>query len=60
MFGLLLILFVIILLVGGGTRVARASKGLGEGVRNLKKGMRGEGDIDITDSVKRIEDDGKS
>jgi TatA/E family protein of Tat protein translocase len=53
----LVILFIIILLIGGGTRLARASRGLGEGVRNLKKGMRGEGDIDITDSVKRIEDD---
>ncbi len=56
----LVILFIIILLIGGGTRLARASRGLGEGVRNLKKGMRGEGDIDITDSVKRIEDDEKS
>jgi Sec-independent protein translocase protein TatA len=60
MLGILVILFILILLIGGGSRLTRASKGLGEGVRNLKKGMRGENDIDITDSVKRIEDDEKS
>lgn len=60
MLGVLVILFILILLIGGGSRLTRASKGLGEGVRNLKKGMRGENDIDITDSVKRIEDDEKS
>jgi sec-independent protein translocase protein TatA len=58
----LIILIIIILLIGGGARLTRASRGLGEGVRNFKKGLRGEGDIDITDTVKRIEDEdeGKS
>lgn len=57
----LIVLVLIILLIGGGARLARAGKNLGEGVREFKKGIRGEGDIDITDSVKRIEedDDGK-
>jgi len=55
----LILLILIILLIGGGARIARASRGLGEGVREFKKGLRGESDIDITDSVKRIEDDDK-
>ncbi len=60
MFMHLLILVIIILLIGGGARLARAGRGLGEGVREFKKGIRGEGDIDITDSVKRIEDEGEN
>lgn len=58
----LIILFIIILLIGGGARLARASKGLGKGVREFKKGLHGKGDIDITDSVKRInnDDEGKT
>ena len=53
----LLLLVVIILLIGGGARVARAGRGLGEGVRNFKKGLRGEGDIDVTHTIKRLPND---
>lgn len=53
----LLIVLAIILVIGGGARVARAARGTGEGIRNFKKGLKGEGDIDITDSTKRISDD---
>lgn len=53
----LIILFVLILLFFGANRLPRAMKGLGEGVRNFKKGLKGEGDIDVTDSVKRLDDD---
>lgn len=53
----LLILALIILVVVGANRLPRLGRGLGEGVRNFKKGVRGEGDIDITDSVKKIEDE---
>lgn len=53
----LLLLILIILLIGGGARVARAGRGLGEGVRNFKKGLRGESDIDVTHTIKRIQDD---
>lgn len=52
----LLLLVLIILLIGGGARVARAGRGLGEGVRNFKKGLRGESDIDVTHTIKRIHD----
>lgn len=53
----LIILFVIILLIVGPSRLPKAFRGLGEGIRNFKKGIKGEGDIDVTDSVKRLEDE---
>ena len=53
----LLILGIVILLCVGPSRLPRLSRSLGEGVRNFKKAMRGESDVDITDSVKRIEDE---
>lgn len=53
----LLILTVIILLFAGGPRISRLSRGLGEGVRNFKKGLRGESDIDVTHTIKKIDED---
>ncbi len=53
----LVILFIILLVLGGGARLVRASRGLGEGVRNLKKGIKGESDIDVTHTIKRIRDE---
>lgn len=40
---LLLILFIVLLIFGSG-KLADLGKGLGEGIRNFKKGMRGEED----------------
>jgi sec-independent protein translocase protein TatA len=40
---LLLILFIVLLIFGSG-KLADLGKGLGEGIRNFKKGMRGEDD----------------
>lgn len=53
----ILILTIIILLFVGPSKLPRLSRSIGEGVRNFKKGLRGEGDIDITHTVKRIDDD---
>lgn len=53
----LLILTIIVLLFVGPSKLPRLSKSIGEGIRNFKKGLRGEGDIDVTDSVKRIKDE---
>ena len=53
----ILILILIIIVIGGASRLPRVGRGIGEGVRNFKKGLKGEGDIDITDSAKRIEND---
>ena len=52
----LLILGFIVLLIFGPTRLPVLTKSIGEGVRAFKKGLRGEGDIDVTDSVKRLDD----
>ncbi len=53
----LLLLFAIVLLIFGPSRLPGLSKSIGESIRNFKKGIRGEGDIDVTDSVKRIDDE---
>ena len=55
----ILILAVIIIVVFGSSKIPQLGKGLGEGIRNFKKGVRGEGDIDVTDSVKRIKEEDK-
>jgi len=48
MFGLgvpeLLLILVIVIVVFGGSRIPELGKGLGEGIRNFKKGMRGDDD----------------
>ncbi len=38
----LLIIFVIIIVLFGATRLPNIGKGLGEGIRNFKKGMKGD------------------
>jgi sec-independent protein translocase protein TatA len=48
MFGLgmpeLLVILVIIILIFGTSRIASLGKGLGEGIRNFKKGIRDDED----------------
>lgn len=53
----LLILVVILLLFFGPSRLPSLGKSIGEGMRNFKKGLNGEGDIDVTDSAKRLQDE---
>lgn len=52
----LLLLGVVLALVFGRNRLGDVGRSLGEGMRNFKKGLRGESDIDVTDSVKRLDD----
>ena len=40
----LLIIFLIIIVLFGSTRIAGIGKGLGEGIRNFKQGMKGADD----------------
>jgi sec-independent protein translocase protein TatA len=55
----LLLLGVVLLLIFGPTRLPDLGRTLGESARNFKKALRGEEDIDVTDSVKQIEEDDK-
>lgn len=55
----LLILTVILLLFFGPKRLPDLGRSIGEGMRNFKKGLNGEADIDVTDSAKRLEDKDK-
>jgi sec-independent protein translocase protein TatA len=38
----LMIIFLIVVLLFGASRLPQIGKGLGEGIRNFKKGMRGD------------------
>ncbi len=38
----LLIIFVLVLLIFGSGRIASLGKGLGEGIRNFKQGLKGD------------------
>jgi sec-independent protein translocase protein TatA len=38
--GQILVIFVIVLLIWGPARLAGLGKGIGEGIRNFKKGLR--------------------
>ncbi len=42
----IIIIILIALLLFGASRIADIGKGLGEGIRNFKKGIRGEDDDD--------------
>jgi sec-independent protein translocase protein TatA len=53
----LLIIGVVLVVVFAPGKFSLLGKSLGEGVRGFKKGLKGEEDIDVTDSVKRIEED---
>jgi sec-independent protein translocase protein TatA len=53
----LLLLAFVLLLLFGKNKIPDIGRSLGDSARNFKKALRGEEDIDVTDSVKRIEDD---
>ena len=53
----LLFLGLILLLVFGPTKIPDLGRTIGESARNFKKALRGEEDIDVTHTVKRIEDE---
>jgi len=40
----LLVIFVILVLLFGASKIPTLGKGLGEGIRNFRKGLRGGGD----------------
>ena len=53
----LLLLGVVLLLIFGPTKLPALGRTLGESARNFRKALRGEEDIDVTYSIKRLDDD---
>jgi sec-independent protein translocase protein TatA len=49
----LLVIFLIIILLFGATRLPQIGKGLGEGIRNFKKGLRGDEEPERLEEGKR-------
>lgn len=52
--GELLIILVCLLLVFGATRLPQIGEGLGKAVRNLKRGLASDDDIEITSKDKQV------
>ena len=51
-----LLLGLVLLIFFGKNRLSDVGRSLGEGMCNFKKGLNGESDIDVTHSVKRLDD----
>ena len=51
----LLIVLVIVLVVFGASRLPAMGEGLGKGIRNLKRALKSDDDIEVTSSDKRME-----
>lgn len=51
----LIIIFLIIIVLFGATRIPQIGKGLGEGIKNFKKGLKAE-DEPTTASAERLEE----
>lgn len=54
----ILIVVLILVLLFGPNKLPAVGRSIGDGVRDFKKALNGESDVDVTDSVKRIEDEG--
>ncbi|MFW6051875.1 MAG: twin-arginine translocase TatA/TatE family subunit [Myxococcota bacterium] len=52
--GELLIVLLIVLLVFGASRLPQIGEGLGKAVRNLKRGLSTDDDIDVTPNDKQV------
>jgi sec-independent protein translocase protein TatA len=53
--GELLVILIIVMLVFGAGRLPQIGEGLGKAVRNLKRGLQADDDIDVTPSAKSAE-----
>lgn len=52
-FGELVIVFLIVMLIFGAGRLPQIGEGLGKAIRNLKRGLNTDDDIDVTPSEKQ-------
>ncbi len=55
-FGELVIVFLIVMLIFGAGRLPQIGEGLGKAIRNLKRGLNTDDDIDITPTEKQVPD----
>lgn len=53
----MLILGLVVVVIFRRNALGAAGKSIGEGMREFKKGLKGESDIDVTDSVKRLDEE---
>lgn len=51
----LILIFLIVIILFGSSRLAGIGKGLGEGIRNFKKGMKGD-EEDLSRRTERLEE----
>ena len=51
----ILIVVLILVVLFGPNKLPAIGRSIGDGVRDFKKAVHGESDIDVTDSVKRLE-----
>ncbi len=52
----LVIVLLIVLVVFGAGRLPQIGEGIGKGIRNLKRGLKTDDDIEVTSSEKRVEE----
>lgn len=52
----LLLLGVVLLLLFGKTKLPDVGRAFGQSARNFRKALRGEEDIDVTDSIKKLDE----
>lgn len=53
--GELVIVFLCLLLVFGATRLPQIGEGVGKAIRNLKRGLANDDDIEVTPNERRVE-----
>jgi sec-independent protein translocase protein TatA len=53
-FGELVIVFLIVMLIFGAGRLPQIGEGIGKAIRNLKRGLSADDDIDVTPVEKQV------
>ena len=53
-FGELVIVFLIVMLIFGAGRLPQIGEGIGKAIRNLKRGLNTDDDIDVTPADKQV------
>ena len=53
-FGELVIVFLIVMLIFGAGRLPQIGEGIGKAIRNLKRGLNSDDDIDVTPADKQV------